>query len=193
MTLRPALFLTAAVTLCFYFWQNHFAAQGGAIALPKALWLGLTVFYWLLLPPLVFTRRQLDNALRCAYCLFWLPMLARAALELWLLYGAKAWQYRYGIAHDLFSCALLAFFAFRCRHKMPRVLVQTLGVMALMFAAESGFAHYISAFNHGDAHAALWFIGWEAPHTANQLATLACVSLLVFWLVHLERALHESP
>ena len=33
--------------------------------------------------------------------------LARAAAELWLLYGAHQWQYRYGIAHDLLSATLL--------------------------------------------------------------------------------------
>jgi len=40
-----------AAALGFYLWQNGFAANGGSIALPKALWLGMTVLYWLILPP----------------------------------------------------------------------------------------------------------------------------------------------
>jgi len=44
-----------AAALGFYLWQNGFAANGGSIALPKALWLGMTVLYWLILPPLGFS------------------------------------------------------------------------------------------------------------------------------------------
>lgn len=187
---RTALFCTAAA-LVFYGWQNHFAAHGGTIALPKALWLGLTVFYWLALPVLVFRphNRQPEKPLKLAYLLFWLPMAARALAELWLLYVSGGWRYAYGIAHDLFSAVwLLALWA-AVRRSQPRPLVLTLPVMAAMFLAESGFARYIAAFNHGREHAALWFIGWQPPHLANQLITAACVAALTGWLVYLDRKL----
>ncbi len=40
---------TFAASGAFYLWQNDWATAGGHIALPKALWLGLTIFYWLIL------------------------------------------------------------------------------------------------------------------------------------------------
>lgn len=186
--LRLILPPCAAATLFFYVWQNHFAPHGGAIALPKALWLGLAVFYWLLLPPLVFMNPAIERRLRRAYLLFWLPMLARALIELWLLYGPGGWQYAYGIAHDAFSLILLLGLYADSRHSRPELWRHTLVVMAAMFAAEIYFAHYISAFNHGIHQADLWFIGWEAPHLPNQIFTTLCVLGLGGWLVRMWKA-----
>lgn len=183
----PSLWLCAVATVAFYVWQNHFAAQGGVIALPKALWLGLTIYYWLLLPPLLLAGGRLDARLARAYGWFWLPMLARALIELWLLYGGGGWRYAYGIAHDVFSLLLLLGLYWSVRHNGPRHWRLTLLVMAAMFAAEAWFAHYISAFNHGRPHAELWFIGWEAPHLPNQLLTCGCVVLLLGWLAYVWR------
>ena len=180
----PLLF-TAAATLAFYIWQNHFALHGGAIAFPKAAWLGMTVFYWLLLPPLLFARADIEARLRQAYLCFWLPMLARALIELWLLYGPGGWQYAYGIAHDVFSLVLLLGLYVYCRRSRPALWRHTLVVMASMFAAEIYFARYISAFNHGIHQADLWFIGWEAPHLPNQIFTTLCVLGLCGWLVRM--------
>ena len=91
-----------AAALGFYLWQNGFAANGGSIALPKALWLGMTVLYWLILPPLVFSSSAVSGRLKTAYLLFWLPMLARGLIEILLMYGTNTWKYGYGIIHDLF-------------------------------------------------------------------------------------------
>jgi len=48
--------LTLLATLAFHLWQNHSAQHGGPIALPKSLWLGLTLYCWLLQPPLIIRR-----------------------------------------------------------------------------------------------------------------------------------------
>lgn len=184
---RAALTGCLLATLAFYGWQNGFAEQGGALSLPKAFWLGLTVCCWLVLPPLVFCAPHIGRRLRAAYLLFWLPMLARAVIELWLLYGRGGWQYVYGMAHDVFSLLLLAVLAGLCRRERPRVWVGHLWVMAAMFAAETYFARYISAFNHGRHSAELWFIGWQPPHLANQLLTAALAVCLCGWLMYLER------
>ena len=103
---RLLALLTLLATLAFHLWQNHSAQHGGPIALPKSLWLGLTLYCWLLQPPLIIRRAPNPRA-KTVWRLFWALMLARAAAELWLLYGAHQWQYRYGIAHDLLSASLL--------------------------------------------------------------------------------------
>ena len=107
MTPNRLLALITLLTACaFHFWQNHHAPHGGAIALPKSLWLGLTLYCWILQPPLIIRRSHLPRA-QSVWQLFWALMLARAAAELWLLYGVHQWKYSYGIAHDLCSAALL--------------------------------------------------------------------------------------
>ena len=149
----------------------------------------MTVLYWLVLPPLVFSSSTVSGRLKTAYLLFWLPMLARGLIEILLMYGTNTWKYGYGIIHDLFSLALLLPLGLWCRREQPRLLAANLGIMAAMFAAEAWFANYISAFNQNHPHARLWFIGWEAPHFANQAATALLVSLLAIWLICLTRKL----
>jgi hypothetical protein len=178
-----------AASLLFYVWQNHFAAAGGQIALPKALWLGATVLFWLVLPPAVFCSQHVSGRLKAAYLLFWLPMLARALAEIVLMYGLNRWQYAYGIAHDLLSIAILLPAAWLCRRETPRPLAAHLAVMAAMFAAETCFAAYIAAFHRHHPHAKVWFIGWETPHLANQTATALLLAALAYWLTRLTRKL----
>lgn len=181
--------LTLAAVLLFHVWQNFFAARGGVIAFPKSLWLGLTVFCWLLLPPLLL-RRSKDRRARLVWRVFWLGMLARAAAEMWLLYGLHRWQYAYGIVHDLISAAWLAWGVYYCRRTLPEV--RHMGVMAAMFVAETAFAYYISHFNLERTRAELWFIGWERAHLPNLMLTCLLEILLLAWLGYLYRSLFYS-
>ena len=66
-TFQTASLSALAAALGFYLWQNGFAANGGSIALPKALWLGMTVLYWLILPPLVFSSSAVSGRLKTGY------------------------------------------------------------------------------------------------------------------------------
>ncbi len=171
-------------SLFFYEWQNHFAELGGNVSLVKALWLGLTIFFWLLWPPMVWTDRRSNSHLKQVYILFWIVMLLRTGIELCLL-SINAWHYRYGIAHDIFSLILLLTgWLYTLKHKaLPAQ--RTLAVMALMFTAESGFAYYIAEFNTNANHADLWFITWQAPHLTNQIITLMLVLGLSAWLYYI--------
>ena len=92
---RTCLAACMLLTLLFYGWQNGFADKGGTVSLPKAAWLGLTVFFWLLWPLLVLADGRSSPRLRRAYLWFWLPMLLRALIELYLL-AVSGWQYLYG-------------------------------------------------------------------------------------------------
>ncbi|WP_455033714.1 hypothetical protein [Kingella oralis] len=81
---RLLALLTLLATLAFHLWQNYFAPHGGSIALPKSLWLGLTLYCWLLQPPLIIRRSRNPRA-QTIWRLFWAIMLIRASAELWLL------------------------------------------------------------------------------------------------------------
>ncbi len=172
---------TFAASGAFYLWQNDWATAGGHIALPKALWLGLTIFYWLILPPLLL-RLPLSRPAQRIWQIFWALMLLRAILEMWLLYGLGAWKYAYGIAHDGVSAIWLFWGAWRFRQTHALAESPHMSVMAMMFMMEMGFAYYISHFNAQHIHAKLWFIGWEAPHLPNQIITCLCVLFLIFWM-----------
>ncbi|MFC2292236.1 MAG: hypothetical protein ACFNLD_03240, partial [Kingella oralis] len=157
---RLLALLTLLATLAFHLWQNHSAQHGGPIALPKSLWLGLTLYCWLLQPPLIIRRAPNPRA-KTVWRLFWALMLARAAAELWLLYGAHQWQYRYGIAHDLLSASLLLIGAHYAQtqpqrqpeternHPHPNPTspeIHHMHIIAAMFLCEALFAYYISHF-----------------------------------------------
>ena len=215
---RLLALLTLITTLTFHLWQNHFAAHGGSIALPKTIWLGLTLYCWLLQPPLIIRRSRNPRA-QTIWRLFWAIMLIRASAELWLLYGTHQWKYSYGIAHDLLSAALLYIGARHAqRQPCPFVQISDLGIkgytaaqrarlnttsnrptpeiqhmniIATMFLCEALFAYYISHFNANQPHAQLWFINWQSEHLPNLIFTLACEAILLKWLHRIDQWLNQ--
>lgn len=196
---RLLALLTLLATLAFHFWQNHLAPHGGPIALPKSLWLGLTLYCWLLQPPLII-RRSPNLRAQSVWRLFWALMLVRAAAELWLLYGAHQWKYSYGIAHDLFSAALL-YIGARYAQKHPQRQpespnpptpdIRHMHIIATMFLCEALFAYYISHFNANQPHAQLWFINWQPQHLPNLIFTLIIEAILLKWLHRIDQWLNQ--
>lgn len=185
---RSALGCVIAVLL-FHIWQNFFATHGGNIALPKSWWLGLTIFCWLILPPLIIRHSIHIRAKKVWWC-FWLCMIARSVMEMWLLYGVQQWKYSYGIGHDIFSAILLLFGAFWCilgnlKIKTPEITHML--IMSAMFLFETAFAYYISHFNDNHAHAKLWFIDWQRIHLPNLLLTILSEIGLIIWLIRLDK------
>ena len=197
---RLLALLTLLATLAFHLWQNHSAQHGGPIALPKSLWLGLTLYCWLLQPPLIIRRAPNPRA-KPVWRLFWALMLARAAAELWLLYGAHQWQYRYGIAHDLLSASLLLIGARYARNPPQRqpenpnqpipTEIRHMHIIAAMFLCEALFAYYIAHFNTSPAHARLWFINWQRAHLPNLIFTLLSEAILLKWLYRIDQWLNR--
>ncbi len=198
--LRISFLICTVLSLGFYFWQNQFASRGGNVALVKALWLGLTIFYWLVWPVLVFSSTSTALPVKRVYRIFWGWMLLRAVLEL-LLMNFNAWQYGYGIFHDL-SCVLLLALGYRHirQHFQAshfNVITFTLFIMMGMFVVETGFAYYIAQFNPPGEQAELWFIDWQSPHQANLVITTLVVIALTGWAIYLDwhltvkRRLHE--
>ena len=206
MTPNRLLALITLLTTCaFHFWQNHHAPHGGTIALPKSLWLGLTLYCWILQPPLIIRRSRLPRA-QSVWRLFWALMLARAATELWLLYGVHQWKYSYGIAHDLCSVALLligAHYAQTQPQRQPETErnhphpnhtppeIRHMHIIAAMFLCEALFAYYISHFNAQHTHAQLWFINWQREHIPNLIFTLISEAILLKWLHRIDTWLNR--
>ena len=109
---RRALFLwVCAVALAaggvFFHQRQEAGALGGAISVPKQLWLCYTLFAWFALPIAFAVSRELPLALRRVYHahLAWWGL--RAVVEMWMLYVTVSWTPLYGITHDLLSIALL--------------------------------------------------------------------------------------
>ncbi|HXH82265.1 MAG TPA: hypothetical protein VNN07_04970, partial [Candidatus Tectomicrobia bacterium] len=103
-----ALLATAAVSGAFYYGQNHAGVVGGPISVEKMLWLHYAITTWFVVPAFLVAHRAVHPSLRRVLGAFLASMLARGAIELWLIYVAFAWSPLYGIAHDLSCIALIA-------------------------------------------------------------------------------------
>lgn len=177
-----ALFWLLAA-IYFFLMQNGLEAKGGHISFIKSLWLGMTIFMWLYIPFLAVFNKTLGNRLRLAYNLFLLNMLARAVIELVLMYGYGAWQYEYGIAHNLISMALLILLYLWVRKEEFRIWGQNLLVMLGMFFAELYFASYMMLYMRKGEGSETWFVPWSSDHLLNNGITVLVLCGLVFWQV----------
>jgi hypothetical protein len=102
--------LLGAVSVFFY-WRQNFAGQiGGAMSIAKLLWLDYAILSWFILPAFLCGSPATAQMRRlCAIHL--INFGGRAVIELWLLYVVIGWTPLYGIAHDLFSIALITWLA----------------------------------------------------------------------------------
>ena len=106
--LAATLLLLACLCLIFYHRQNAGLQTGGAISLPKMLWLAYAIAAWFVLPFFLWRDARLDARLRRVFGVFWLLMIARGAAELPLLYFFEHWNPLYGIAHDVVCVVAIA-------------------------------------------------------------------------------------
>jgi hypothetical protein len=105
--LVAALAAMAAIAMLFYGRQNAGLQPGGAISLPKMLWLTYAVTAWLIIPLFLWRDATVAPAVRRLFKWFWIAMAARAGVELIMIYGFHHWHPLYAISHDLFCIALL--------------------------------------------------------------------------------------
>jgi len=114
--LQPGLLLAAAAALvllsALFYWRQNFKGQiGGAMSIAKILWLDYAIFAWLVMPALLLFSVPLSEGWRRLFIAHLINFGLRAVIELVLLYVFVAWSPLYGIAHDLFSIALIAWLA----------------------------------------------------------------------------------
>lgn len=188
--LRSALYslltLLAMGAVVFYVHQNKADSIGGAIALPKLLWLALALLFWYLLPLLFACDARLAQA-RVLYFIFIINMWARAFIELWMMYLSHNWHPYYGIGHDAFSAALALIIAYRIPAQAPLARLQTIffQVLFLMFLIELGFAGYMLFNVQSDQ--AVFFVPDQDSHRQVLMLTWAVVGILTLYLIALIR------
>lgn len=101
----------SGVSLWFFLRQNSGAQIGGAMSVPKILWLNYAIGAWFILPFFLARSPLLSQKLRRVFAAHLLNFSVRAVIELYLLYVTVSWSPLYGIAHDVFSIALIAVLA----------------------------------------------------------------------------------
>ena len=113
--LAGCLGLLAAVAFIFYQRQNAGLQVGGAISLPKMLWLTYAIAAWFVLPAFLWRDARLSDPVRRLFGGFWVFMMARGLVELFLVYQVGHWSPWYGIAHDLAAASLVIVMRSRIR------------------------------------------------------------------------------
>jgi hypothetical protein len=189
-----ALGLTAAAAT-FYVAQNALRPVGGQIAFVKLLWLAGAVLLWGVLPPLLAADARLGPTLRRAFAALCALMLARAAIEGWMLYVSLSWSPWYGIAHDVLCAVVLLVFAARIapRNELENVARRHLAVSAVFFAPEMYFAWYVQAHFVTRGTAAVYFVPDDASHIRVLLVTgVTVVCLAAYLAMFLRRWLMAS-
>jgi hypothetical protein len=165
----------------FWYMQNtYFYESGGEISFAKALWLGMTILYWFIIPIMIICTQKEDRAVRMIYSIFLINMLLRAVIELILMYEYNAWKYEYGLGHNIFSFILLA--GLIIFNKQPKILLHTAILMLIMFIAESYFAYYMIEYVRDHYMTDdIWFISWNVRHMTNNVITIFMLLILCLW------------
>ena len=94
------LLLLLAGCIAFGWMQNHRDVVGGAISLPKVLWLNLAVASFLVLPAFLWRDSLVSHQVRILYGWFLAGFAIRALIELPVIYFTHGWRCAYGITHD---------------------------------------------------------------------------------------------
>jgi hypothetical protein len=88
--------------------QNRGDRVGGAISLPKSLWLNYTLLSWFVIPAELLRRQGLSPQNRAVLRAHLLSFTARGAAEMWMLYRTHSWRCGYGVGHDAIDLAMLS-------------------------------------------------------------------------------------
>ena len=177
----------------FYYFQNHGSGLGGKIALPKLIWLAYALWFWYFLPLLIRFDLRVNLKLKRGYWLFWLNMLLRAIVELYMMYFSKNWHPHWGIAHNLFSALLILVLLrkIKVKNSLDGIVYFNFQVMGLLFLIESYFAWYM--LNHVRGESAVYFVPDRAQHAGIIILTWILISILtVQQLIFARQWLYKS-
>jgi hypothetical protein len=204
-----AVAATALITGVFFVVQNRLAPVGGEVAFVKALWLGLALLFWLVLPALIVGDSRLESAVRRPFQLLLALMAARGVAELVMLYGFRNWSPSYGIAHDLLCLGVLSAWGINRLGRrsaiadptLSRTLLIHLFFTAALFLPEIYFAAYMQAHFTTAGAAAVYFVPDDGRHrlvlavtaVVDALATAYLGFFLYAWLNTSANAPTPSP
>ena len=164
-------------SLAFWLMQNRLGGAGGPIALPKLIWLALTLFGWFLLPPILAADEVLPVSMRLAYRWFWFGMLARGAVELWMIYVTGNWHPYYGASHDVASAILLVWLT---RRETGLFHLHAL-VTSAMLMVETGFALYFAAHFVTQGQHPTYFVPSDPKYRGMLVATVVADAGALAW------------
>jgi hypothetical protein len=127
--------------------------------------------------------------LRRAFAVLAALMLARAAVEGWMLYVTLDWSPWYGIAHDAACMAALLGLAARIAptNALERLARRHLAVSAAFFVPEIYFAGYMLAHFVTQGEAAVYFVPDLPDHSIVlwlTTATVVCLAAYVAVFLH---------
>jgi hypothetical protein len=190
---RVALTAVAAmalITAVFFVVQNRLAPVGGEVALAKAVWLGLAVLFWLVLPALIAVDARLAAAIRLPFQMLLALMALRGGAELVMLYVLKNWSPSYGIAHDLLCLGVLGAWGIdrlwrrgaSTQGGLNRTLLNHVFVTAALFGPEIYYAAYMQAHFTTAGAAAVYFVPDDGRHRVVLAVTVAVDALAAAWL-----------
>ncbi|HHI92666.1 MAG TPA: hypothetical protein ENK04_03995 [Gammaproteobacteria bacterium] len=188
------LFLLFLSGIIFFFLQNNQHIIGGEIALSKLLWLAFALFYWFIVPLSMALDKNISTQARLAFRIFFINMMARAIIELWMMYISVNWHPWYGIAHDLFSLVLIVILLryFDWEDTKNRWLPHTLRVMGFMLVIEIGFVFYLLHYV-AIGPEPVYFVPDNGEHFLILGITWAVVGLLsLYTLLFYKRLLHGT-
>jgi hypothetical protein len=173
--LAIALVVLASAGVAFHHWQNTAATIGGPISVPKTLWLVYALAAWFVLPPFLWRDPRLAPGVRRLFGVFWLLMMLRGVVELFLLFVVVHWDPVYGISHDLLCIVAILFL--RRGLAPPDVLsrraLRFSGSVVVSLAAEVAFAGMF--VQTGVHQQAVYFASAEAQWSYVNLATVVAL------------------
>lgn len=178
---RSIAVLGVLVGLAIGFWvaQNHMGWHGGAVALPKLLWLFTAIWAWYFQPALVLVEKNVPQYAKRVFTGFLIIMAVRALVEGVMLYVTYSWSPWYGIAFNGLVFVWLMHSLLALVELDKRFLRYVL-ILALMFVAESGFAWYMQKYFNTVGQHGVYFVPDSKEHQMILRVTWGAV--LASWL-----------
>jgi hypothetical protein len=166
----------------FYPLQNSGLLPGGQVAPVKLAWLVCAILFWYLLPCLLLFDYRMPKAARVAVIVLLANMIARAMIELFMMYVSKNWHPWMGIGHDVFSLLLMSIVTVPLIRASRSFYASYLLVATSMFIPEALFAWYMLN-NVGAPGETVFFVPNDPAHNGIMIVTAACVVALIVFLV----------
>lgn len=176
------ILLLVILAAIFYFIQSH-GAMGGAISLPKLVWLYFCIFNWFVFPLLYINYQGADQILRKILVLFSYLMWGRGLAELIMLFAFKSWKPPYGITHDLLCILFFLYWLVKVwdiKSKMPMKFILIFYLSTLVSEIYYAYAFYnLVAGKTVGAHG-IWF-----ADATNPIFVFINMVTLIFDIIYL--------
>lgn len=167
----------------FGYGQNSLGFTGGAISLPKLLWLATAIWAWYAQPLLLWGDPRVQGAAHQGILGLVALMGVRAGAEGIMLYATHTWNPMYGVFFNLVAIAWLGWAAWSSRGLLATHML----ALGLMFVAECGFAWYMQREFVTAGHAPVYFVPDDPRYQMVLWLTWAAVAAAWAWQVYFLR------